>query len=213
MLLSSRFLWVGTRPFCFAEPFPFTVDTAAVFLSVEVKFFADPSALVIAGPQVLESEPHPLFLGDTLTDLLQELLILVWADEQRSGKSIKTLQLCYCGRHRKAQTKAIAAAFPLMSHHSPKIVNDIVSFESNQSKVHSLSILLQSLQAVLVLGQGMDVGVVPEKGDLNPLLPPVLKATSGAGSATSVEKQVSHSCYNSCPWGDCPFLDGRPRCS
>ena len=75
-----------------------------------------------------------------------------------------------------------------MPHYGPEIVNDVVPFSDNQGETRRLNIILQGLQASLMLCKGMDIGVVPEEGGLDGRLTPVLNAASGAGRTAGMNK-------------------------
>jgi hypothetical protein len=53
-----------------------------------------------------------------------------------------------------------------MPHHCPKIVDNVVPFGDNQGDPCLLSKFLQGLQAALVLSEGVNIGVIPERGNL-----------------------------------------------
>jgi hypothetical protein len=58
-----------------------------------------------------------------------------------------------------------------MAYHSLKVLQHVVAFSDDQGQASSSSKGLHSLQAELVLSEGVNVGVVPEGCDLKPLVP------------------------------------------
>jgi hypothetical protein len=66
---------------------------------------AHPPAVAVARSHVFGNEPEPFSLGDLLADLLQKLLVLVWADQQRGSEGFEAPLLgrrC-CGREAEAE--------------------------------------------------------------------------------------------------------------
>jgi len=79
----------------------------------------------------------------------------------------------------------VLAAFRFVSHYPAEVFNHVVALADSQGQVHLLRQGFHCFQAVLVLGVGVDIGVVPQGTDLIPLLPPVFDGIGGAvGTAT-----------------------------
>jgi predicted transcriptional regulator len=75
-----------------------------------------------------------------------------------------------------------------MPHHRPKIVDNVVPLGDNQRKFRFLSKFLQSLQAALVLGEGMNIGIIPERGNLQTLLLPMLNTIGSTRGTAGMKK-------------------------
>ena len=75
-----------------------------------------------------------------------------------------------------------------MPHYRPKIVDNVVPFGNDQGEFRLLGKLLQSLQAALVLGEGVNIGVIPERGNLQTLLLPMLSTLGSTRGTASMEK-------------------------
>jgi len=75
-----------------------------------------------------------------------------------------------------------------MPHYRLKIVDNVVPFGNDQREFRLLSKFLQSLQALLVLGEGVNIGVIPKSGNLQTLLLPMLNAIGSTRGTTSMEK-------------------------
>jgi hypothetical protein len=80
----------------------------------------------------------------------------------------------------------VPAPFAFMADDRPEILDEVIAFGDDEGKACLSTVLLEGLQPALVLGEGMDVGIVPEGGDLEPRLPPMLKTAGGAGGATAM---------------------------
>jgi len=75
-----------------------------------------------------------------------------------------------------------------MPHYRLKIVDNVIPFGDDQGKFSLLSKFLQSLQAVLMLGEGVNIGIIPERGNLHTLLLPMLSTIGSTRSTTGMEK-------------------------
>jgi hypothetical protein len=75
-----------------------------------------------------------------------------------------------------------------MPHYRLKIVDDVVPFGNDQREFRLLSKFLQGLQAALVLGEGVNVRIIPERGNLQILLLPMLSTIGSTRGTAGMEK-------------------------
>jgi hypothetical protein len=66
-------------------------------------------------------------LGGTITGLYYQIVFLVRADEQGSGKSLKTTLFCHFCRPVQTQTKAVTATVRLVPSHGTEVRHHIVT--------------------------------------------------------------------------------------
>ena len=71
--------------------FPFAVDTAAVLLAVEPERLGQMATIGIAFPEVGIEEFQVLFMGNLVADFMDDIMLLVGADEQGGGESAEAL--------------------------------------------------------------------------------------------------------------------------
>jgi len=88
-------------------------------------------------------------------------VLLVGADEQGSGEGIKSPLPGSFGRLCQAQLEAVPAALCFMPRHLAEVCHYVITLANNQGQVGLLSQGLHAFQAMLVLGIGVDIGVVP----------------------------------------------------
>ena len=67
--------------------FPLTVDTAAVLLAVKVKRLGQVATIRVAFPEVGIQEFYTLFLSQFIADFMEQVMLLMGADEQGGGES------------------------------------------------------------------------------------------------------------------------------
>ena len=75
-----------------------------------------------------------------------------------------------------------------MSNYLAKVINDVIAFNHYQGQAHFLSQGLHCLQAVLMLGIGVDIGIIPESTDGVPLLSPVFDGIGSAVGAAAMDQ-------------------------
>ena len=73
-----------------------------------------------------------------------------------------------------------------MPYHPVEVFNHVITLGNNQWQVYILRQGFHCLQAVLVLGIGVDIGVIPEGADFIPLLPPVVSSIGGTVGTAAV---------------------------
>jgi hypothetical protein len=122
-------------------------------------------------------------------------MFLVRADKQSGGKRRDIPPPSFPGGAGEAKEKAIPAPLLFMSHHCPEIGDHLVVLGYNKRQILTLSPGLHCLQAALVLGKGMNVGVIPEKRHPVTLLPPVMDTVSSAMDTAGMKKQAGHSIH------------------
>jgi len=113
-------------------------------------------------------------------------MLLVRADKQAGGKSVKAPLVSSFSCFKQTKFKAILTALRLMPHYLAEVVYYVITLGYNQWQIHFLSQRFHRLQAVLVLRIGMDIRVIPQGADLVALLPPVVNGIGSAVSATAV---------------------------
>jgi len=171
-------------------PLPLAVDTPTVLLAIEVVLVGESSPFRPATTEVLEVELQsgsPPLLSHLLADLADHSLVLVGADEQGGGEGVKAHIFSGPGRFGKTQPEAVPAALRFMPHHPPKVINHVIAFGHYYWQAHCFSQGLHCLQAVLVLGVGVDIGVIPESAYLVALLPPIFDGVGGAVGAAAMD--------------------------
>ncbi len=115
--------------------FPFAVDTATVSLVVEPKFFGEAVAFPEARSEILIVESHSFFFSKLISQLPQQVMFLIRADEQGSSKSFEASSLSDLGGFRQPQPVTIGAAVALMSHNSLKVLQHVVAVSYNKRQV------------------------------------------------------------------------------
>ena len=79
-----------------------------------------------------------------------------------------------------------------MPHHRSNVADYLVALGDDERQVYGMGEGTHRLQAILVLNEWVNVGVIPEAGDIEPLLPEPTHRIDGAGTAAGVEKDFSH---------------------
>jgi hypothetical protein len=161
---------VAQLDFHLSIAFPLAVDTATVSLVVEAEFSGQAVALPEARTKILIVESHTFFFSKLLSQVLQQSVLLIRANEQGGCKSFKPVCLSDIGGFSQPQPVTIGAAVALMTYYSLKVFEHIVALSDDQGQASRSCEGLHGLQAELVLPEGVNVGVVPEGGDLQPLV-------------------------------------------
>ena len=124
-----------------------------------------------------------------------QLMLLVGADEQRRGEGIEAALLGLAGRLEQAELIALDAAVLDILRHRPDEGAQAVVIALDQGQVDGLGVFPQAIAAGAVLGKGMDIGIVPEAGDLQSVAPQDIDALVGAGSAADVQQRFHVSSF------------------
>ena len=120
-------------------------------------------------------------------------MLLIGADEEGCGEVCKTLRASDLSRFRETQLKAVTAAIPLMPCHRAKVVDHIITLGHDERQLHRFCQSTHRFQAALVLGEGVNVGVIPEADYLESLVPEPIYRVGGAGAAAAMEEDLVHS--------------------
>jgi hypothetical protein len=73
-----------------------------------------------------------------------------------------------------------------MPHYPAEVVYYVIALSYNQRKIHLPSQRAHCFQAVLVLGIGVDIGVIPQGANFISLPPPVMNGIGSAVGAAAV---------------------------
>jgi len=80
-----------------------------------------------------------------------------------------------------------------MPYHRSKVADYLVALGDDEGQVYGMGEGPHRLQAISVLSEWVNVGVIPEGGYLKPLLPEPTHRISGAGTAAGVKQDFFHS--------------------
>lgn len=159
---------------------------------IEAELSGQAVALPEAGTKILIVESHTFFFSKLLSQVLQQSVLLIRTDKQGRCKSFESVFLSNLGGFFQPQPVTIGAAVALMTYYSLKVFEHIVAFSYDEGQICRLSEGLHSLQAELVLSKGVNVGVVPEGGDLQPFILQGFHHVGRAGTAANVKKDGRH---------------------
>ena len=138
--------------------------------------------------QVSAQELYAFFLRQIITNLSQQVMLLVGTDEQGGGVSIKApLVGHFCG-FRETEPETMLAALGFIPGYPAEVLNNVVTFGSNERQGHFPGVGFGCGQTLLVLQIGVDIGVVPQGAGLIPLLTPVLNGIGSAVSAAAMNQ-------------------------
>ena len=167
-------------------PLLFAEDAAAVFLDVHLQL---PGLFLTGaeiGAEVAVLEFDAVRKGGPLGHLPHELVVLVGGNKQRGGKAVEaTLGGSSCGL-KQAHLIALDAAVGNILRHLPDEGAQGVVIALDQGQVDGGAVVPQAVAAGAVLGEGMDVGILPIGGDVEAVGLQNLDALVGAGSAAGM---------------------------
>ena len=142
---------------------------AAVFLDVEAQLPRTGLAVAEHGAEILIIKFHAVFLRRAVGHVAHQLGLLIGADEQRRRKRVEPALLRGPCRLKKAHFVAFDAPARdivcYLAHEWPQAV--IVAHEKGQ--LDGLRVFLQAVPPGAVFGKGMDVGIVPVAGQVDPI--------------------------------------------
>ena len=121
-----------------------------------------------------------------------QLPVLIRGDEQGGGEAGEALLGGISGRLLHAAGIAVATAVVRIGCHGGGEGPQAVEVTLPQVQADVLGILPQRVSPGLVFQEWVNVGIIPETYWLHPLLPELLDAGYGAGSATNVEQEIRH---------------------
>jgi len=158
--------------FCLTVALPFAVDAAAISLVIESELSGQAMALPKAIPEILIVELHSAFVSRLLSCLSQQAMCLIGAYEQCGGKRVKTFfsgDLCGTGQ---PYVEAGGAAFPfaLVADYESEVFEHVVTLSDDQGNVFCFGECLHCLKTLSMLAEGVDVGIVPEGGNVETML-------------------------------------------
>ena len=125
MLYRSFYLYTGIA-------FPFTVNAAAVLLTVYAKSFGNMATVRIALAQVGIQKIPTAGFGDMAAHFTNEVMLLVRTDEQSGSKGIKATIGSHLRRFTQAKLKAMLATLSFISRYPAKIVDYIIAIDYAQ---------------------------------------------------------------------------------
>jgi len=163
-------------------------DAAAVFLNVEAQLPRAGLAVAEHGAEVLIIKPDAVFLRRAGGDVLQKLMVLIGADEQRRRKRVKAALLCLPRRLKQAHLVALDAAVRNVVRHRPHKGPQAVFILHGERQRDGFGVFLQAVAPGTVLGEGVDVRVVPEAGQVDPVRAQRVDRHVRAGRAADVHE-------------------------
>lgn len=129
-----------------------------------------------------------------LTDLVEQLMFLIRADKKGCGEGWKLILPGDYSSPLKTHAEAVGAALILMSYHSSKIGDDIVSIGNDEGQIYRLGKRPHRFKAISMLGEGVNVRVVPVDGNIKVHFPEPIDCRNGTRSAAGVKQYFFHSC-------------------
>ena len=163
-------------------------DAAAVFLHVKAQLPRTGLAVAEHGAEILIIKFHAVFLRRAVGHVAHQLVLLIGADEQRRRKRVEPALLRGPCRLKKAHFVAFDAPARdiagYLAHEWPQAV--IVAHEKGQ--LDGLRVFLQAVPPGAVFGKGMDVGIVPVAGQVDPIRAQRVDRHIRAGRAADVHQ-------------------------
>ena len=151
-------------------PFFFGEYTATVLLDIHAKL----SCLFLSGAEVgaeiSVQERYPIGFGGFLGGFLHKLVILIGADKQGRSKAVKATFLCGLGGGKEAHFIAFYTASRQILRHLTDEGAQGIFVPLNQLQTDGLRIFSDTVPSGTVLREGMDIGIVPEARNFDPLL-------------------------------------------
>jgi hypothetical protein len=172
--------------------FPFTIETATVLLAVEVQGPGDMPAIRVTLAEVGIEKLDPFFSGNSPAGLPECFVLLMGTDEQGGGESIKAvIKSSFC-RSGEAETETFPAAFRFVAGDPAEIFYQVIAVIHDKRKISLISEFLHAGESGLVLGIGVDIGVVPERANFIILPTPVFHRIGRAVSAADMDEDIIH---------------------
>ena len=125
------------------------------------------------------------------------LVVLIGGDEQGGGEAVKAMLGGIAGGLLHPHLIAVGAPPVDVVRHMSDEAAQVIGPADDQFHSDLLGIFLQGVLPSLVLGIGVDIGVEPESGQLNPLLAQDLDRLIGAGGAADVHQGLHGSSFPS----------------
>ena len=169
------------------EPVLLAVNAAAVFLQIQAQGPGLFLSRFEPGAEVVGDKLHPVFLPHLGPDLTHQLPILIGRDEQGGGEVGEAPLGGGFGGLLEAAGIAPGAPLVRVGGHGGGELPQAVVVHLHERQVDVLGVLAQGVPPGLVLQKGVNVGVVPEAGGGNALLPELLDAPHRAGGAADVK--------------------------
>ena len=164
-------------------------DAAAVFLHIKAQLPRTGLAVAEHGAEILIIKFHAVFLRRAVGHVAHQLVLLIGADEQRRRKRVEPALLRGPCRLKKAHFVAFDAPARdiagYLAHKWPQAV--IVAHEKGQ--LDGLRVFLQAVPPGAVFGKGMNVGVIPVSGQIDPIRAQRVDRHIRAGRAADVHQQ------------------------
>ena len=186
------------------EPFPVPLDllgvpvllgedTAAVLLHIEAQLPGLGLPLPEAGAEIPVEEPHAIACRERLSRPADALVVLVGADQEGGGEVGEAVFRGEAGGLLQAGGVAVGAPVLDVPRHRLDEAPQAVLLPDRQVQADGGGVVHQGVPPGLVLLIGVDVGVIPESGGLDALVPKAFHTVDAARRTADVEQEVLHS--------------------
>ena len=160
---------------------------AAVFLHIEIMLPGEILTGLEIGTEVPVQKFHAVLCSSSFCGFPHQFVVLVGADEQAGGKTVKTALLSLLCCFKQPHFVAFAAAMGNILCHLPDKGAQSVIIFFNQGQFDTFGIAPQAVPPLPVLGKWVDVGVIPKAGHFDFVARQHLNALVGAGGAADVQ--------------------------
>jgi len=147
---------------------------------------------MVSRPEIMAIELDTMLTGYMMAHLFQKILVLVGADEKGGREQPDAIFPGDPGGSVQTQLVTVSAALFLMSRYRAKEFLELISLIYHQGKFFHGGQRSHRLQPPLMLGEGMNVGIIPEGVDLKVPLPEVIDGVGGTGAAAAVQQNRVH---------------------
>lgn len=168
--------------------FLFAVDAAAVFLSIQSGLAVLFHTYVPACSPILVEKRDAMLFRDSLTDLLEQIMLLKAAVEEGGGECIEPFGLGQTSGLCQSEMEADAAPLSFSIHHFPQPFFQSVGAVFFQSRnLALLGIDSECIKSAQIFRIRVDIGIEEERGDLVSLRSELRVRVNETRSATGVE--------------------------
>ena len=137
--------------------------------------------------KILIEKCHAEGLRRLFGDFFHQIVLLVGADEEAGGKAVEALRLGHFRGAEEAHLVALDAPPRNILCHRPDEGAKAVVILLDEGHADLLEVVPHGVAPGAVLGEGVDVGVIPEACDVVPLSLQIGQGAVGAGRAADVQ--------------------------
>jgi hypothetical protein len=138
--------------------------------------------------EIVIEKGNSLFLCQVFTELGNQVTLLVFAVEQGRSECLKLALFGHLGGVAQTIMIAVSASFLLPECHVSQEVFHRVVIDGDKPQIDVFRVVFEGFEAPLILGVGVNIGVVKQSKDLVPLVSEYFQGIDGAGCAAYMKE-------------------------